>query len=243
MKLKLLSKKDNGTVQLLVTETTPAMLNMYRRMILEEVPSMAIDTIDVSQNSSALYDEMLAHRMGLLVLKTDIEASFLKDNNKYKVNLTLEAEGPCIVTADMLKSKDPAVVPVHGKAPLTKLLEGQSIKLIATAATGSGKEHVKFSPGLMFYQKFPYIKDAKKAEKIMKSCPVDKEKKKVEIHNVCMACRDAFEESKATETKDTDYFLTLEPWGQYTASELFDALGRVANARFEEFSVALKKLK
>ncbi len=46
--------------------------NALRRLCLNEVPVFAIDTVDVIENSSVLPDEGLAHRLGLVPLKTDL---------------------------------------------------------------------------------------------------------------------------------------------------------------------------
>ena len=83
MEIKLLSKKEDGTSKFLISGTSVSILNMYRRLIVNKVPTMAIDTVEIIENSSALYDDMLAHRLGLVVLKTDLDACFIKDNQRY----------------------------------------------------------------------------------------------------------------------------------------------------------------
>lgn len=45
--------------------------NALRRSILAEVPVMAIDEINIYDNTSVLFDEQLALRMGLIPLKAD----------------------------------------------------------------------------------------------------------------------------------------------------------------------------
>ena len=76
MQLKLLNKKEDK-VTFLITDTEAYIVNALRRMIIEEVPTMAIEEVTFSKNQSALYDEIIAHRLGLVVLKTDLEAWFL----------------------------------------------------------------------------------------------------------------------------------------------------------------------
>ena len=251
MEIKLLSKKEDGTSKFLISGTSVSILNMYRRLIVNKVPTMAIDTVEIIENSSALYDDMLAHRLGLVVLKTDLDACFIKDNQRYTVDLTLEVEGPCIVFAEQMKSKDPGVFPTHGKTPIVKLLENQKLKFVATAATGEGKEHTKHSPALMYYEKYPYlnIKDAKKAEAIIQSCPIDAKKledsklKDINTHELCPGCIGGLEDDNHIETKDADYLVTIEPWGQLTTGEIIEALGTVSNNLLDELAKEIKKIK
>ncbi|MDP3918967.1 MAG: DNA-directed RNA polymerase subunit D [Nanoarchaeota archaeon] len=242
MKLQQLSKSKNGTVKFLVKDTTPAFLNMYRRMLINDVPSMAIDHIEVEQNSSGIYDEMLAHRLGLIILKTDLDACFLKDKKKYTVTLTLEAEGPCTVYAEQIESRDPGVIPMHPKTPITKLLNGQKLKLVATAETGTGFEHIKYSPGLMYYYGNPEM-DSKKAESVIKSCKICNKKNKIEAYDLCMSCQTILEDEKIIKRSEKDFVVIIEPWGQLTAQEMGEALSRIADEQFDDFTNAIKKLK
>lgn len=48
----------------------PALVNSFRRLILSDVPSMAIEQVHM-YNTSLIQDEVLAHRLGLIPLKAD----------------------------------------------------------------------------------------------------------------------------------------------------------------------------
>jgi len=260
MEMKLLSQ-DKGIIKFVVKGTSPAELNAYRRVIINKLPAMAIDTVEIMENSSALYDEMLAHRLGLVVLKTDLESYNIKQSCKCKgvgcgrctLDLTLEVEGPCSVYAEQLKSKDPAVVPVYGKTLIAKLLDKQRIKLIAHAVLSDGKEHIKFSSGLMFYQGYPSIKIGaiKSAESVVEICPtgvfeVESKKLKVkhlEVCNLCKACVDATSGGIEVNSSDKDFIVTLEPWGQLTPVQMIEGLVDVLNEDIDALSEEIKKLK
>ena len=45
--------------------------NALRRILLSEVPSVAIETVYVHNNTSIVQDEVLSHRMGLVPILVD----------------------------------------------------------------------------------------------------------------------------------------------------------------------------
>lgn len=49
----------------------PAIANTFRRLMLSDVPSMAIEKVHIQNNTSIIQDEVLAHRLGLIPLKAD----------------------------------------------------------------------------------------------------------------------------------------------------------------------------
>jgi DNA-directed RNA polymerase I and III subunit RPAC1 len=49
----------------------PAIANAFRRILLAEVPTMAIEKVFVVNNTSVIPDEVLAHRLGLVPLAVD----------------------------------------------------------------------------------------------------------------------------------------------------------------------------
>lgn len=133
-------------------------VNALRRAIATEVPTLAIADVEFRAQGSALYDEVLAHRLGLVPLTTDY-ASYdyeeLADENarsaKSMTTLSLSAKGASTVHADQLVSKDPTVKAAHPTMPLVKVLEGQEIAFEARAVMGKGKEHAKHVPGIVTY--------------------------------------------------------------------------------------------
>lgn len=50
---------------------SPSIANAFRRLMLSEVPSMAIEKVYMYNNTSIIQDEVLAHRLGLIPLKAD----------------------------------------------------------------------------------------------------------------------------------------------------------------------------
>ena len=118
--------------------------NALRRVCLNGVPVFAIDTVDIIENTSVLPDEGLAHRLGLIPLKTDLS----KYNESDKILLVLdsgESEETRAVLSGELSSEDESVKPVSEKIPIVQLAPGQKIKIECYARLGRGTEHAKWN--------------------------------------------------------------------------------------------------
>ncbi|NJL44412.1 MAG: DNA-directed RNA polymerase subunit D, partial [Nitrosarchaeum sp.] len=165
MKLTKIKKEAHRSI-FLIEDVKASYLNALRRILQYEVPIMAIESVEIRKNSSVLYDEMLAHRLGLLPLTTDsasyrlLQAGEAPDSPATTVTFTLQAEAKdeiITVMAKDLKGSDPKIGPVHPDTPIVKLHPGQSIELQAKAIMGIGKEHAKWNTGLVFYREIPNL--------------------------------------------------------------------------------------
>ena len=157
VKVKVLEESANSvTLQLEGVDRSYA--NAIRRFCISEVPAMAIDDVVILENSSVLYDEILAHRLGMIPIKTDLDRYNLPEEcdcgnplgcHKCRVLFVLDAKGKekvSTVTSGDLVSEDRDVRPVSETIPLVKLALGQSVKLEAYGRLGKGKEHAKWQP-------------------------------------------------------------------------------------------------
>ena len=119
--------------------------NALRRICLNGIPIFAIDTVDIIENSSVLPDEGIAHTLGMIPLKTELNGS---DESSSRVMLVLDsgdAENTKIVTSAELESKDQVVKPISKQIPIAHLAPKQRIKLEAYARLGRGTEHAKWN--------------------------------------------------------------------------------------------------
>jgi len=74
--IKILEPSNRYALKFELSNTELHMANALRRIIIAEVPTMAIDIVQVKENTSALNDEFIAHRLGLVPLVSDTVDDF-----------------------------------------------------------------------------------------------------------------------------------------------------------------------
>ena len=116
------------------------------------VPKIAIEDVNIIRNDSAMFNEVLAHRLGLTPLVSDLDAleglSLPEDDDWEEftngIMFTLKEEGPKVVYSKDLISSDSKIKPVYDTIPLVKLKENEELNIEAVAKVGYGKEHAKW---------------------------------------------------------------------------------------------------
>ena len=133
-------------------------VNSLRRLAVSEVPTLAIDDVVILENSSVMHDEAVAHRLGLIPLRTDpgrfvmpheCDCKSTLGCSKCRVLLVLDAEAnekTLVVTSGELVSEDELVKPVSKDIPIIVLAPNQKLKFEAYARLGTGKDHAKWQP-------------------------------------------------------------------------------------------------
>lgn len=257
MKVEVLSKKENSLV-LVLSDVDVSFANALRRAMLVEVPTLAIEEVTFVENTSPLYDEIIAHRLGLVPIKTYLKALNLRSECKCEgkgcasctLKLTLNVAGPCTVYSHDLKSEDPKMKPVEN-IPIAKLGSGQKLVLEAEATLGMGKRHAKWQPGVIGYKYYPEIEISEKCdgcEACVAACPknilsVVKKKAKVSDETICTLCHACVEacELDAIKVKGNDrkYIFTIEGTGALEPEEIFNAAGEIIQTRAEQLAELL----
>ena len=258
-------EKNEEKASFILKDADASFANELRRIMIEEVPAMAIEDVEFRKNDSILYDEIIAHRLGLLPLTTDLKSYNLLSECKCNgegcarcsVKLTLKAKGPCTVYASDLKSKDSAVKPAFPKTPIVKLIKNQELELEAKAVLGKGKEHMKFSPCLVYYKYKPNIEINDKCNdcgKCVESCPqhvFEMKGNKISINkdhlfncHLCQACVDACPKDSIKLNEDENNFIFyIESWGQLSCKEIAVKASQIIQEKTEQFSELIKKAK
>lgn len=137
--------------------------------MLAEVPTMAIDLVEIEKNTSVLPDEFLAHRLGMVPLSSkncDQDVQYTRDcdceNHCAHCSVTLLLHARCasedvmhVYARDLMVSDDranewvgdPVITDPEGKGTLIcKLRRGQELKMTCIAKKGIAKEHAKWAP-------------------------------------------------------------------------------------------------
>lgn len=148
--------------------------NALRRILLVEIPTVAIETVQIYQNTGVIQDEVLAHRLGLIPMSIDPNAiefrnedEDLNEKNSLCFRLNVKCTKDDInqekgITSKAIYSKDLVWVPLSdsqrkrfASSPpsvvlddilITKLRPGQSIEAIIYCEKNIGRVHAKWSP-------------------------------------------------------------------------------------------------
>lgn len=260
MEIRILEKsKDKQYLSFMLRGTSPAYANTLRRFMLSEVPTMAIEDIEFVKNSSPLYDETIAHRLGLIPLVTDLKSYRMKKGPDddgaaaCETVLTLRAKGPCTVYASNLKAKDPKIVPVYPEMPICILLKGQELEFQATAILGKGKTHAKWSSCHVWYSYEPTITVNNKSDlfdKMKHMYPpqiFDKsgkiDKATILENNLVDAVEGVCEDIVKVEYNDKNIIFYIESWGQLDAKIIVQKALDIFDEYLDAFEGALKELK
>jgi len=145
LKIEILHSKENE-LEFVLKDATVAFANAIRRIGMSQVPVFAIDTVTFYENTSSIFDEYIANRLGLIPLTSEG-----KHREGEEVLFTLDSAGPKVVYSKELKSSNPKVKCVYDTIPIIKLGEEGRIRLEAKARMGMGVEHAKFQAGLISY--------------------------------------------------------------------------------------------
>lgn len=145
-----------------------SLANSLRRVMISEIPTLAIDSVEIEKNTTVLADEFLAHRLGLIPLES-LDIDKLRYNrectcdnycNRCSVTLILnviatEDSSKSVYSRDLLvvqnehlknlKLGNPAVSPdVPEGILICKLRKGQELTVRCIAKKGISKEHAKW---------------------------------------------------------------------------------------------------
>jgi len=216
-------------------DANEALANSIRRS-LSEIQTLAVDEVEIYKNDSALYDEVVANRLGQLPLKTEKSMSA-----KTKINFKLSKKGPGMVYSEDLQGPGELI---EKKIPITLLGENHKLELMATATLGNGREHAKHIPGLCYYRHILEVKSTPQIDKIVeKSQGLIKAEKKgskwlcdlndAQINEIEKADKNAIQDSK-------ELIFVIESYGNMSAKDVLTEAVKALESNLSSFEKQVK---
>jgi DNA-directed RNA polymerase subunit D len=236
MAMKLI--EENKEKIKFTTNINISLANAIRRSV-NEIPILAIEEADVYKNDTALYDEVIAHRLGLIPLKNQ------KLKSDQKIELKLKTKGKGEKTEVLAKELGDETV--YPEMLITLLEENQEIELVARAGVGIGINHARYSPGIIYYRHLPKISIDKEGEKQSELAEMYPEvfefdlKLKVKDATKCDLDENDLENFEGINLKMDDTLLMfIESWGQINSREIFVGACKALKENLSEIEKSLK---
>ena len=261
MEIELKSQSDDEIV-FIVRDAEVPFINAIRRAAMVNVPKIAIEDVNIIKNDSAMFNEVLAHRLGLTPLVSDLDAleglSLPEDDDweEYSngIMFSLNEVGPKVVYSKDLISSDSKIKPVYDTIPIVKLKKDEELIVEAYAKVGYGKNHVKWMPTTVCaYKQYPKITFNDEVDidyDCADACPrgvlkSDKRSKKIKILDIqnCAMCKSCVRASDNgyinVGFRPNDFIFRIETDGAMPPKEVLlkacDKLGEKAD-KFIRFS-------
>ncbi len=236
-----LIKKENEEI-VFVEDMDISLANAIRRSV-GEIPILAIFEADIYKNDSALYDEIISHRLGLVPLKNQKLKS--GDSFELKLNVkTKNGERKEVLSGDLGNDI------VYPEMPIVLLENGQELKLVARANVGLGIEHSRYFPGLLYYKHLPKIKISPEGEKHTELAEIygnvfevdGNGKLKVKSNVFCALDSEDFDKYKGIEVSFSDDKLAffIESWGQIEPSDIYKEACKALKSNLSKVLKAIK---
>jgi len=261
---------DDTTAIFTIDDIKPAFANSFRRAMTSEVQIFAIDSVKIYDNTSALFDEILAHRLGFIPIITDLSTYGPTEECSCNgegcpgctMTFTMSVEGPKMVTSQDLISEDPVISPVHSDIPIVKLEKGQKVVIEAVARFGNGFKHAKWQPvTICGYKNMPRITLAQRCDgcgHCVEVCPMNMlevSNGKVRVvpdgNTLCSLCRlcevaclnSGIDTAIKIETEPTAFIFTVESQGSLKPIEIIEQGLLILKNTSDELIAALSEIK
>jgi len=137
-----------------VSDTEIYLINSIRRIMLSELPKLAIENVIIYDNTTALFDEIISHRLGMIPIPTDLSLLNFREEctcngegcPSCTVRYTLSKEGEGMVYSGDLQANEESWSIKEDKIPLVELFDNQRLILEVEAVLGRGRDHAKWQP-------------------------------------------------------------------------------------------------
>jgi DNA-directed RNA polymerase subunit D len=264
MKVEVEELKTKKAV-LKIEGVKPYFVNSLRRVMISELPKLAVNNVVIYDNTSALFDEIISHRLALIPVPTDLSLLTFRDKCVCKgkgcpnctVRYTLSKEGEGVVYSGDLQPEEKSWAIKEDKIPIVELYNDQRLILEVEAVLGYGRDHAKWQPVQAPGYKFiPTLEIDKKrideVKKFIEQLPeglVELKKDKLEIKDESKIplLESHLEKEKVdfiTIKRDSNILIfRFETDGSFTAKDALMESSKILAEKYAEFGKLFKNLK
>ncbi len=262
-----IEQEERMRLKFIVKNTNPSFMNALRRTVLMDVPTIAIDEIIMIENTTAMFDEYIAHRLGLIPLNSEIEEMNFADQCEgcdgsgcfmctRTLSITQETDKnyeKTVYSKDLDPRDDRRVYPMVDDVPIMKMGKDQRLMLEAIARLNTGRTHAKFQPvGTITYQYMPKIEINSKVsfeEEIVTTCPkhnfkiTDHKLELNDIYNgICQGCVKDLGEAVNVTYDPHEIIFELESTGALIPEEIILKATHLVEKKLENFIESLQEV-
>ncbi|MGN0137317.1 MAG: DNA-directed RNA polymerase subunit D, partial [Candidatus Methanomethylophilaceae archaeon] len=215
-----------------------------------------------------LFDEIIAHRLGMVPVPTDLNL-FCPQSEcvcggegcpNCTIMYSLNKIGPCtVLSGDLEPLGNPDLRVKDEFIPIVELTDGQAVLIYATAVMGTAKKHVKWQVangvGYKYLPQIAIDEGMESDEEVLECaaiCPkkvFEVEDGKLVIKNpldcsLCRACTDHLGERGGITVKgdDKNFFFKFETDGSLTAQQALDKAVEILADEAKDFKAQLEQL-
>ncbi|MGE4275452.1 MAG: DNA-directed RNA polymerase subunit D [Candidatus Methanomethylophilaceae archaeon] len=163
MQIEIVEMSDTEA-SFVLKDGTPGLANALRRVLISDVPKMAIDNVEFHlgpimvdgreyESITPLFDEIVSHRLGLVPVPTDHSLFVFQEDcvcdgegcPNCTIMYSLNKIGPCTVySGDLMPLGSEELKVKDDLIPIIELGDGQAVLVYAIARMGTAKHHVKW---------------------------------------------------------------------------------------------------
>jgi DNA-directed RNA polymerase subunit D len=224
--------------------------------MIGEIPILTISSVDFTTNDSVLYNEVIAHRMGMIPLvfnPKDFEFKEGESSSSNEVVFAINKKAPGMVYSKDMKSSNPEVKPLYDNIPIVELFGDQKLKLEAFATLGLGINHARYQAANTFYRYFASVKvDGKivNIDEVIRSCPkgaIDFKDNKMIIKTDCDICKECLKIAKPKGAldivgDDTKFIFTVESISGLKPEQITLMSVDILKKKVRDFEKEVKKI-
>ncbi len=255
--VKVLQYSDDY-LKLVVEGVKPSLINSFRRILITDVPVLAIDRVIILDNTTVMYDEVLAHRLAMIPLKTNLDKlpkieeceDELVDPSlcqvRYQLSVKANDQVVSVYAKDLIPD-DPDFAPVYPDTLIVKMSKGQVLSIEAYAKLGRARDHAKWQACLASYYYYPKVQLLNPRDERCASClesckGITKNNNEYVITDPLQctfdkwkACEDMCSGSLVVDWDEDKYVFWVENYGNMSMVSLLKEAFRVWKWRFTTF--------